>query len=602
MPSPKHAEYQNFVRMWIRDHRDQPDVADTLRRHEQALLVLWNMDLEPARPILEACYAPNPRGGDPWDAIIMLRSFLLMLLVGQTSINKWPDDLEASQVLRVLVGIDPSTRERPGIGTHYDYLDRLHDGPIRRSCPHQEKPSELERRRARTPRCLLKRKWAEKAAGKKERRRVKKVERKRQALEKTAHEQQPSSREEAGESTPQEQTTPVAEAQDEPVAPVASTRQPRRKRGDKSKHAPVSEEETRLVTERLVAELEQAKGSPNPNDLLERLSRILMSVAVVESARRGLLGDITRLDIAGDGSPLRTGANRYGKRVCSHGWRERCNCPKLFTDPDAEWGWDSHREVWLFGHHFYEHSTHYGGHDLPLAIGLENARASDFTGSLKVWNRMAKRFDEYLPGWHARHAIQDAGHDAEPIYRYYMNQGTVPIIPLKSAARATHPCRPEVSLSKRGVPLCPAAAEMAHWGTAGKDRISFMCPVRANKLARCPLAPPDQPEWRCRPDLKHGMTLTLKLEQAPRLCPPVPRNSARWQEQYDTRSGCERSNSVKKETFDLEDAHHRRASFWLIRLHLIALLQHGKAWVAEAKASDLVDYLLGEEVIAQAAA
>jgi hypothetical protein len=44
------------------------------------------------------------------------------------------------------------------------------------------------------------------------------------------------------------------------------------------------------------------------------------------------------------------------------------------------------------------------------------------------------------------------------------------------------------------------------------------------------------------------------------------------------RAGCERSNAVKKERFRLEHARHRRASFWLIRLHLIALLQHARAW------------------------
>ncbi len=87
--------------------------------------------------------------------------------------------------------------------------------------------------------------------------------------------------------------------------------------------------------------------------------------------------------------------------------------------------------------------------------------------------------------------------------------------------------------------------------------------------------------------------VNLSIEQNPRLCPPVPRNSTRHQQLYNLRSGAERSFSVKKEFFQLEAARHRRKSFWLIRLHLMALLQHARAWVADKDAGALVDFLLG---------
>jgi hypothetical protein len=64
------------------------------------------------------------------------------------------------------------------------------------------------------------------------------------------------------------------------------------------------------------------------------------------------------------------------------------------------------------------------------------------------------------------------------------------------------------------------------------------------------------------------------------------------------RAGCERSNAVKKERFRLEHARHRRASFWLIRLHLIALLQHARAWVAGRSALDFVRELIGHRAAA----
>ncbi len=59
---------------------------------------------------------------------------------------------------------------------------------------------------------------------------------------------------------------------------------------------------------------------------------------------------------------------------------------------------------------------------------------------------------------------------------------------------------------------------------------------------------------------------------------------------------------MKKEIFSLERAHHRRSSFWLMRLYHIAILQHARAWVAEEQPRDLVAYLLGDQEELAAAA
>jgi len=544
MPSLGHQQYQDSIREWIETCGDQPGVAETLYFYQDTLLVLWHLDLEPARTVLERCWSQNPRGGWPWDPVVKLRTLLLSLLVGQPSLNKWAKDLSGSRILRVLAGIeqdrermvragrDPgAARIRPGVGTFYDFLHHLHDGPIRKTCEHIERPSETERRRAKTPRRLARK--------------------------------------------------------------AALPKKPARKRGRPRKGEERPREETLSATQRLVEELDRVQDLANPTDLLQRLSEILIEVAVQESGRRGLLGDVHSLVLGGDGSMLRTGANSQGKRICGHPFNERCSCPRIYSDPDAQWGWNAHRKLWFFGHHFYEISASVEGHDLPVAIGLEPGNGSDFTASLRVYDRFIKNLAERTDGWRIGTYIADAGHDAEPIYRYVIERGAVPVIPLKADAPATHPRRPDLRLSKRGVPLCQAGVEMAPWGSAGKDRAIFICPVRGGKCERCPLAPEGQDDWHCRPDLTWGPTASVKISQNPRLCPPLPRNSSRFRELYNLRSGTERSNSVKKETFRLEAARHRRASFWLIRLHLIAVLQHAKVWVANEDARALVDRLLG---------
>jgi hypothetical protein len=55
----------------------------------EAALILMDLDLEPARPILESLYSPDPRGQKPYDPVRMLRALLLMVLLKYTSITKW---------------------------------------------------------------------------------------------------------------------------------------------------------------------------------------------------------------------------------------------------------------------------------------------------------------------------------------------------------------------------------------------------------------------------------------------------------------------------------------------------------------------------------
>ena len=550
MPSPGHQAYRKNLAVWIEKHREDQDLVAQLQRLAPVVLVLWHLDLEPARTVLMKGYAKHPRGGHPWDPLVTLRCLLLALLVSQPSLNKWPNELNGSGLLRALAGF--TDRRRPGVGTFYDWLHRLHDGPVRHGCEHVQPPSAVERRRAQTPL----------------------------------------------PPKPIPEAVPPKRRGRKPGPHKESTKATRRRKQQAARQHPelaVVAQEAHCVTERLVAELKAAQDLPNPEELWTRLATILLEVGVLASARRGLLGNVQQLRVTGDGSPLRTGACRFGRRspTCPHDPRTRCDCARLASDPDAAWGWDSHRKVWFFGHHFYELNVNVSGHDLPLAITLAPGCASDFTESLRTLDRTRKLFREHHLDETIRYFIADAGHDGVHNYTYCLEAGITPIIPLKTPAPAVHPTRPELRLSPRGVPLCEGLAEMAPWGTAGPDRKAFLCPVRAGRLDRCPKAPAELPAWRCRPGEKWAPSVTLRIRDNPRLCPPVPRNSPLFQELMNLRSGCERSNSVKKCPFELEKAHHRRASFWLIRLHLMAVLQHARAWVQEQDPQLLIQQLLG---------
>lgn len=546
---PSHETYRNEVRSWIQAHRDDPSIRSSVEAYSEALLVLWHLDLEPARGILQEGYAENPRGSHPWDPILILRCFLLMLLIKQTKINVWvKQDLRGSVVLQILAGLKEGEKT-PGIGTHYDFMHRLHNGPYRLQCAHQTPPSEAEKRRAQSPMPKL-------SAAKKE----DKVPKKKRC----------------------------------------------KKKGRRQKKEPASEAKAKAtlsVTAQVVSALRECQTQPNPNDMLTRLSEMLFKVAVAVSAKKGLLGSLEGLNVQGDGSPLRTGANKKGKRTCDCPKRSHCDCPRIYQDPDANFGWDHYREVYFYGHHMYEIVCASEGHDLPLALYLDKGSTTDFTASLHTLERFRKQLrDQESQRVKIASISLDAGHDGEPIYDYLQGHNITPIIPLSKDAPATHPKRSDLSLSKRGVPLCPSGCEMAFHGLASSGEQVFVCPVKAKKRFACPNAPSDYPWYRCRPIDKLAPTVCIQTKDYPRLFPPLPRNHAQFKKLYAKRSGCERSFSMKKERFLLEQAKHRRKSFWTIRLYLIAILQHALAWVSkedrQAFVNDLFDF---KEVHPQAA-
>jgi hypothetical protein len=77
-----------------------------------------------------------------------------------------------------------------------------------------------------------------------------------------------------------------------------------------------------------------------------------------------------------------------------------------------------------------------------------------------------------------------------------------------------------------------------------------------------------------------GPVVYIRSETDPRLYPP-PRERAKFKALLKLRSGCERSNSVKKVAHKLDTLPCRSETHYLVRLYLIAVLEHAKAWLAE---------------------
>ena len=136
--APSHAQYSTALSSklqgWLRRKaRRLPEAW-----HEAAL-VLLRLDLDPARPLLRALYAPGPRGRPPYDPVCVLRAFLLMLLLHYKSLPQWADDLRTHPRLAQIAGFAPC--QTPAVGTFYTCIDRLEDGPYAPPCAHRVRPS-----------------------------------------------------------------------------------------------------------------------------------------------------------------------------------------------------------------------------------------------------------------------------------------------------------------------------------------------------------------------------------------------------------------------------------------------------------------------------
>ncbi len=172
-------------------------------------------------------------------------------------------------------------------------------------------------------------------------------------------------------------------------------------------------------------------------------------------------------------------------------------------------------------------------------------------------------------------------HDTYAHYRYFAEKGIIPVIPLSEKSKNILPHSsgsPNVRLNADGMPLCPAGTPMRFHGYNKRKRTQvFSCPAKRNThrdgksvyvFHDC-----DCPDGKdCKPDSTMGPFVYIKSDTDPRLFPPIPRNSRKFRDIMNQRSGSERVNSVV-DSYNIDGA-HRNADYGLIRLYLANIVHH----------------------------
>ena len=146
------------------------------------------------------------------------------------------------------------------------------------------------------------------------------------------------------------------------------------------------------VTKKLKDELKDNNELPRPDDLLKRLEDILITCAIIPSAKKGMLGDLSKINLCGDALP--SGANPRGKPSCDchKNGIYKCNHDRYYSDDTANWGYDSYRECYYFGH-----TTSISSITMVMTYPctLASASETDYTQSMKDFDRLKKSLKEH---------------------------------------------------------------------------------------------------------------------------------------------------------------------------------------------------------------
>ncbi|MCZ2840186.1 transposase [Modestobacter sp. VKM Ac-2985] len=332
-------------------------------------------------------------------------------------------------------------------------------------------------------------------------------------------------------------------------------------KGKKGEKAPINKPgRIERLVQWILPRLDQKKELPS-----DRLFTFFQSQFLTVSAKMGLLGEMDKLNAAGDGTPIETSARHRSQATCDCRAQGLANCkhPRIYSQPDCDSGWDSSREKYFNGYHLYMINASDSPNDLPLYPRLNPASTHDSVSFVLSSVEFTQRFtlgtfDKIL---------LDAAHDAEAIYRLIDQQNQEPIIDLNKRGKKNIEMGGDIRISPEGVPICPNGKKMR---PNGYDKSQ------------------NRQKWRCSPSCgcstaKYGRTFHTHSKDNLRLFPKTSRETDQWKTIYKRRTSVERSNKREKIDYALEAGSHRSTMMWYIRIYGIMMCQHIDAWYQHSK-------------------
>lgn len=328
------------------------------------------------------------------------------------------------------------------------------------------------------------------------------------------------------------------------------------------------------IVDKLVNRIISNQKIPLTNHSEEILNRILKECFVDVSLAKGILGNTNGLSLSGDGTMVKSGASPHGVKTCDCKKKGiyHCNCPRRFSDSGARWGWDSHREIYVYGRTLYELIAPDSPYNLPVFLKMAQAQRHDSVLGVVTLAEAKKlykeyRFDEFSG---------DSAHDANGFYRLLNHWDMGAIIALNPKNIGHFIYDPPIKVTDNGVPVCNGKFEMTyHSYCKDRFRIKWRCPQICGEITDCE-------HFNCS-NSDYGRVIYTKTKWDLRFFTRIPRGTDLFKKRYSKHSGSERSNKRKKVDYDLEKARVRSDRHWFTRCSLIAMCQHLDAWYQKTK-------------------
>jgi hypothetical protein len=333
------------------------------------------------------------------------------------------------------------------------------------------------------------------------------------------------------------------------------------------------------IVARLVHKILAGRRFNNRPELI--LQKIFAQVCVKQSIALGLIDQT--VSISGDGTCIKTGASPFGSKTCkcSESGNYHCDCPRKFSDPNATWGWDSHKEQWFYGYTGYFISTYNKvlKLDLPLYLRLVDAKRHDSVSAVVA----LAEFRDLHPNLIIDTFISDSASDNYPTYELsdYWNINAVIALNSKNKGNLKYP--PHIRVDENGVPVCAGGHKMIAWGYCGKDRcrLKWRCPFVLGKVDEC------STREICSKSA-YGRVVYTKPSWDLRLFTKIPRGSEGWKLKMNERTAAERVNNRILNHYGIENSKTRgkkRISFFTtiaaFNIHLdaqLAILKSDKSF------------------------
>lgn len=308
------------------------------------------------------------------------------------------------------------------------------------------------------------------------------------------------------------------------------------------------------------------------------LQEIFAKVCVQVSVDLGLVPKF--LSISGDGTCIETGASQYGVKTCD--CKDfLCDCNRRFSDPNASWGWDSHKEQWFYGYTGYFISTYNKAErlDLPLYLRLVEASRHDSVSAVVA----LAEFRDLYPDLTVENFLSDSASDNYATYELLNEWGINAVIALNHTNKGNFKYSERLTVDENGVPVCPGGYKMVYCGFCGSDRcrLKWRCPKACDRYCPNCIGCSHTP---------YGRTVYTKPDWDLRLFTRIPRASHKWKTIFKERTAAERVNNRILNHYGIENAHVRgkkRISFFTT---IASFNIHLDAQLAKLKSLGLFDF------------